>query len=86
MKRIVIGTVVLAGVALAAEDTPLRPIERPLTREQQRFLALDTNGDRRLSLEEFQVDAKSPNEFAELDTDGDGFLSMAEFTARPSSD
>ncbi|HEY8540459.1 MAG TPA: hypothetical protein VIL28_16475 [Steroidobacteraceae bacterium] len=83
MNRIVIGTILLAGAALAAEETPLRPIERPLTREQQRFLALDTNGDRKLSLEEFRVDARSPTEFTELDTDGDGFLSMAEFTARP---
>jgi hypothetical protein len=86
MKGLVVGTVAFVGVALAAEEAPLRPIERPLTREQQRFLVLDANGDRRLSFEEFRVDARSPTEFAELDTDGDGFLSMAEFTARPALD
>lgn len=81
--RIVILSLAAVTTFAAEEKDPVRPIDRPYTREQQRFLMLDVNGDRRLSWEEFHVDGASRLEFTELDRDGDGFLSMSEFTSRP---
>lgn len=71
-----------ASVVVAAEP-PSRSFDRPLTKEEARFRGLDRNNDRKLSEEEFRVDATSTTEFATLDTDHDGFLSMAEFVSRP---
>lgn len=75
------GLTCLCFAAVAAE--PIRAVDRPLTKAEARFRALDANNDRKLSPEEFQADATSHTEFAKLDTDSDGFLSMAEFTSRP---
>lgn len=84
MKRMfAVGCALIGLAATAAEEQPIRATDRPMTKEEARFHALDTNNDRRLSLAEFQADATSQNEFAKLDTDADGFVSLAEFTARP---
>ena len=72
----------VACAAVAAEQ-PIRAVDRPLTKAEARFRALDADNDRQLSPQEFQADATSQTEFAKLDTDNDGFLSMAEFTSRP---
>ena len=76
----VIGMVV-TGNAIAAE--PSRTFERPLTKEESRFRALDANNDRMLSEAEFRADATTNTEFATLDKDHDGSLSMSEFISRP---
>jgi len=67
--------------AFAAEP-PTRSFDRPLTKEEARFRALDRNNDRQLSEAEFRVDATSTTEFATLDTNQDGSLSMSEFVSR----
>jgi EF hand len=79
--RVVVASMV-ASVASAAEE-PSRAYERPLTKEESRFRALDQNNDRQLSEEEFRVDATTTTEFAALDGNHDGFLSMSEFISRP---
>ena len=71
----------IAGATLAADAS--RPYERPLTKEEARFRALDRNNDQKLSQAEFQVDATATLEFTVLDTDHDGSLSMSEFISRP---
>ena len=73
--------IVASGSAIAAE--PSRTFERPLTKEESRFRALDANNDRMLSEAEFRVDATANTEFAMLDKDHDGSLSMSEFVSRP---
>jgi hypothetical protein len=73
---------IATGVAAAAEQ-PGRNFERPLTKEEARFRALDHDNDRKLSESEFRADATSNTEFAVLDTNHDGFLSMSEFVTRP---
>jgi hypothetical protein len=72
----------ITSSAIAAEP-PSRPFERPLTKEEARFRALDRNNDRQLSEAEFRVDATSTAEFAALDSNHDGSLSMSEFVSRP---
>jgi hypothetical protein len=69
--------------AVAADQQPIRAIEKPLTKEEARFRALDSDNDRKLSDQEFRADTTSETEFASLDKDADGFLSMAEFVSRP---
>jgi hypothetical protein len=98
MKRVIAAGSALVGItsalaccvsAVAAEPTPgaeplpSRAVDKPMTKAEARFRALDENNDMRLSPQEFQADATAPTEFAKLDTDGDGFLSMSEFTSRP---
>lgn len=84
MKGWFVSCVALASFAvLAADPPPIRAIDKPLTKEEARFRALDSDNDRRLSDQEFRADATSHIEFVTLDKDGDGFLSMAEFVARP---
>ena len=79
--KILIASLV-ASAAVAAEE-PSRTFERPLTKEEARFRALDANNDRKLDEGEFRADATASTEFAQLDTDHDGFLSMPEFISRP---
>ena len=45
------------------------------------FVALDRNGDHRISRSEAGFDRIMSQTFAEIDTDGDGFVSPAEFEA-----
>jgi hypothetical protein len=66
-----------------AEEEPSRTFDRPLTKEEARFRALDRNNDRQLSPEEFRVDATTTTEFTTLDVNHDGFLTMSEFISRP---
>jgi hypothetical protein len=80
--RLVLVASMIASVATAAEE-PGRAYERPLTKEESRFRALDRDNDRQLSEEEFRVDATVSTEFATLDTNHDGVLSMSEFISRP---
>jgi hypothetical protein len=80
--RFVLVASMIATVASATEE-PGRAYERPLTKEEARFRALDRNNDRQLSEGEFQVDATAATEFAKLDMNHDGFLSMSEFISRP---
>lgn len=82
-RMIAAGCAMIGFAAVAADQQPIRTVDRPMTKEETRFRALDADNDRRLSPEEFQADATAQTEFAKLDADGDGFLSMAEFTARP---
>ena len=65
------------------EQQPIRVIEKPLTKEELRFRALDQNNDRKLSEAEFRADSSLNMEFVSLDSDNDGFLSMSEFVSRP---
>jgi hypothetical protein len=45
------------------------------------FEMKDTNGDGKLTLEEFTADGRGTDEhFKKADTDGDGFLTLEEFT------
>jgi hypothetical protein len=87
MKRVTAACALIgvaaAGGALAAEQTPSPIVDRPMTKQEARFRALDENNDMKLSPQEFQADATSPTEFTKLDTDADGYLSLSEFTARP---
>jgi hypothetical protein len=80
--RVMLATTMVASIATAAEE-PGRVYERPLTKEEARFRALDQNNDRQLSTDEFRVDATATTEFASLDANHDGFLSMSEFISRP---
>jgi hypothetical protein len=84
MKGLLASMSVLASFAvLAADPPPTRVNDRPLTKEEARFRALDANNDRKLSDVEFQADTTAPTEFASLDENGDGFISLSEFLARP---
>jgi hypothetical protein len=84
MRRLVVAIGVIASfAAVAADPPPTRVIDRPLTKEEARFRALDVNNDRKLNDTEFRADATSQQEFVSLDKDSDGFLSLAEFLARP---
>lgn len=78
-----VGLALTSFIAAAADDQPIRAVDKPLSKEETRFRALDKSNDQKLSPEEFQADATSTTEFAVLDIDSDGFLSMAEFTSRP---
>ena len=58
---------------------------KPKQSPEEHFKALDTNGDAKLSLEEFtgKHDAdKAKEEFAKLDKDSDGSLTLEEFSAK----
>jgi len=88
--RIVLSIMLTASIVsigvlgvLAAEAPPSRNLDRPLTKEEARFRALDRNNDRQLSEEEFHVDATTTTEFTTLDVNHDGVLSMSEFVSRP---
>lgn len=84
MKTLVAAVCVLFGCAAgAADQQPTRVNDKPMTKAEARFHALDTNSDSRLSPEEFQADATSQTEFTKLDKDADGYLNIVEFTARP---
>jgi hypothetical protein len=84
--RVMLATTMVASIATAtatAAEESGRVYERPLTKEEARFRALDQNNDRQLSTDEFRVDATATTEFASLDANHDGFLSMSEFISRP---
>jgi hypothetical protein len=81
LSAVIVSIVTFA--AIAADQPPIRAIEKPLTKEEARFRALDSDNDRKLSEQEFRADARSEAEFATLDQDADGALSMAEFVSRP---
>jgi len=72
-----------ASVAWSAEQQPLRIVDKPMTKEEARFRALDQNGDSRLSDVEFRADPAVNLELVALDGDNDGFLSMSEYVSRP---
>jgi hypothetical protein len=74
---------IVSSGALAEEAPPARNFDRPLTKEEARFRALDRNNDRQLSEEEFRADATTTTEFTTLDVNHDGVLSMSEFVSRP---
>jgi len=82
MIRLLLLTLMASASAIAAQHSG-RTYERPLTKEEARFRALDRDNDRKLSPQEFQVDTTATTEFARLDTDHDGSLSMSEFISRP---
>jgi hypothetical protein len=84
MKKFVLamiaGTVCLsATTAACAEDAG--NAKSKLIAAQDSFVALDRNGDHRLSRSEAGFDRLLSQTFAELDTDGDGFVSVTEFAA-----
>ena len=69
----------------APEATPAKPKKDPA----EVFKKLDTNGDGKISLEEFKASKhaqkdpeKAEAQFKKLDKDGDGFLTLEEFSAR----
>lgn len=75
-----------AIVAILALTAPLGMAkDKEKATPEERFKKLDTNGDGKLSLEEFtgKKDAeKAKEEFTKLDKDSDGFLSLEEFSAK----
>jgi len=79
---ICLGTVV-SGAMAADPAPPMRAVDKPLTKEEARFRALDRDNDRKLTESELRADATSNTEFAVLDADQDGFLSLSEFVSRP---
>ena len=94
MKLSVILTALLASISLGvAEDKPAAaPAETtkpaadaPKVDVSAAFKKADTNGDGKISKEEFLVGKKDPakaeERFKKLDKDGDGFLSLEEFSA-----
>ena len=83
MKRIVImvlALVVTAGVSrmASADDVPKKG-------KGQGFVKMDTNGDGKLSLEEFTAgkpdQEKAKKRFAKIDTDGDSSITKEEMKA-----
>jgi hypothetical protein len=83
MKWLAMSLAMATAAAVAADQHPGRAVDRPMTKQEARFRALDVNNDQQLSPQEFRVDATSLTEFTKLDSDTDGFLSLAEFVARP---
>jgi hypothetical protein len=80
---VLVGASIASIGVLAEEAPPSRNFDRPLTKEEARFRALDRNNDRQLSEAEFRVDATTTTEFTTLDINHDGALSMSEFVSRP---
>jgi len=73
----------------APAATPDATAAKPKPDFEAQFKKLDTNGDGKISKEEFlaskhaQKDpAKAEAQFKKLDKDGDGFLTLEEFSAR----
>jgi hypothetical protein len=71
--------------ATTTDATTTKPKHDPA----EQFKKLDTNGDGKLSKEEFMASkhaqkdpAKAEAQFKKLDKDGDGFLTLEEFSAR----
>lgn len=83
MNRLVAGLCWFVSVAVWAAEAPIRAVDKPMTKQEARFRALDANNDQQLSPEEFQADATAHTEFARLDTNHDGVLNLAEFSSRP---
>lgn len=81
MHKLVFATIastatLLVGASAYANDTGKTKIASASS-----FLALDRNGDHRISRSEAGFDRIMSQTFAEIDTDGDGFVSQAEYEA-----
>jgi hypothetical protein len=80
----------VGSFASAAPKTPKVPKEKKEVKTvDQKFADLDTNGDGKLSLEEFQAQAKTDSAkttaektFKKYDTDNSGDLTLDEFKAK----
>ncbi|MEK0445015.1 MAG: hypothetical protein RLZZ399_336 [Verrucomicrobiota bacterium] len=83
--------IVTAIAALLALSAPLtfakEKGEKPKHSPEESFKKLDTNGDGKVSVDEFTAKAKdaekAKEKFKTLDADGDGSLTLEEFSAKP---
>lgn len=71
----------LAAAGVFAEDNGVRSDSNNKVASVGSFVALDRNGDHRISRSEAGFDRVLSQTFAEIDTDGDGFVSTTEFVA-----
>jgi hypothetical protein len=87
MRKLICSSLALA--MLAGSTTLVLAADKPKKSPEERFAKLDTNGDKKLSLDEFlgkrKDDARTKGEkrFGKLDKDGDKALSLEEFSATP---
>ncbi|MCE9544149.1 MAG: EF-hand domain-containing protein [Planctomycetia bacterium] len=80
----------VGSFASAAPKTPKVPKEKKEVKTvDQKFADMDTNGDGKLSLEEYQASfktdstkAKAEKDFKKWDTDSSGDLTLDEFKAK----
>ncbi|HZZ72463.1 MAG TPA: EF-hand domain-containing protein [Pirellulales bacterium] len=82
MKKLV---AMFLGVALMFNVSSAFAAKKSKTPVEDRFKKLDSNGDGKLSLEEFQAGKKDADkaaaQFKKLDKNNDGFLDLEEFKA-----
>ena len=83
MKYVAVA-LIAACVAFGGQAPAPQTTQKPRD-PKKAFARLDTNGDGKVSLEEFKARGKDPakreKRFNKLDTNHDGFLSMEEFAA-----
>jgi Ca2+-binding EF-hand superfamily protein len=81
----------VSSFAFAADEKPAG--DKPKKTPDERFKALDTNGDGSVSLDEFKAGpagkrdaARAEQTFGKRDADKDGKLTLEEFSAAPKKD
>lgn len=86
MQRLILWTMVLAALTLIASTADAA---KPKKSAEDRFAKLDTNGDKKLSKEEFvgkktdEAKSKAEKRFTKLDKDKDDSLTFEEFNVTP---
>lgn len=88
MKSICILSILALGITLSyGADEAKKEGDKKRPNLEEVFAKKDTNGDGKLSKEEFTKNAKDPAKaeafFAKIDKDGDGSISKEEFVNRP---
>jgi Ca2+-binding EF-hand superfamily protein len=82
---IVMGLVAAMGLGIAGYASAADKEGKKAATPEEKFKKLDTNGDGKLSLDEFKAGAKDPAkaeaQFKKLDKNGDGFVDLEEYKA-----